>query len=146
MKNHLLLICFAIPLAPALAQAQQFTPMCPLTLTESAPPAPPNTQWDSMIYKGRGESRLESVLLFDGHPSDLASLMPDQSKDSLNQSIATWRLKASDQKRGVWIACTYTNTNAILAMQLPAQLRQCRMTQNLRSKGQLPEMKSFSCD
>lgn len=99
-----------------------------------------------MIYKGKGESRLESVMLFDGHPGELASLMPDQSKDSHSESISIWRIETSDAKRGVWIACTYTNTNAIFTMQLPPQLRQCRMTQIRHLQGRVAEMKSFSCE
>ncbi len=146
MKTHLLLISCAIFLASAKSEAQQTTPTCPPALTESAPPAPPNTHWQSMIYMGKGESRLESVMLFDGHPSELASLMPDQSKDSHAESISTWRIQASDAKRGVWIACTYSNTNAIFTMQLPPRLRQCRMTQRRHMKGAVAEMKSFSCD
>lgn len=146
MKLQCLLFCaFAFVNTP-ICNAQNTTPVCPATLAEGKPIAPPNTSWEGLIYAGRGEPHVESVMVFDGHPREMASLAPEQSMSSLNEVAAVWRFQQSDPQRGVWIACTYTNTNAILAMRLPSKIRECRLTQSATRLGKNTEVKALQCE
>jgi len=132
-----------LPLADCGAQVPVLT--CPPTMQQAAPAAPSGTSWVGMIYKGNGESRPESIMVFDGNPADMASLQPDQSKQTNKELTSIWHLDHPAPGRPFWLACTYTNSGGIFALPLPSNIRQCRLNQRVLPSGQVAEMVSFSC-
>lgn len=146
MKIQRLFLCTLVYVCAPLCEAQNSVPACPPTLIEAPPATPPNTTWEGMIYPGRGEARLESIMLFDGHPREMASLAPDEDQSSSKETTSIWHLPQADPQRGIWMACTYTNTNAIVAVRLLDKLRQCHITQSRSRSGQSAEVKSFNCE
>lgn len=146
MKISRLLLCMLVHLYSPLCQAQNSVPACPPTLNETPPATPPNTRWESMIYPGRTQPRLESMMLFDGHPREMASLVPDEDQSSSRGTTSIWHFQRTDPQRGIWVACVYTNTNAILTARLPDKLRQCIGAQGRNRAGQIAHVQSFSCE
>lgn len=125
--------------------AQPTVAVCP-SLMEQAPPAPPSgTQWQGMIYQGSGESRLDSIMVFDGHPREMVSLRPDHTKQTKGEMTSTWHLERPDQGRRFWLACTYSNSSGMFALPLAPTIRQCRITQRVSPSGRVAEMMSFAC-
>lgn len=146
MKIQTFILCTIVYLNAPHCDAQNSAPICPPTLIEAPPVAPQNTHWEAMIYPGRGEARLESVMLFDGHPREMASPAPDENQTSTQEASAIWHLPQTDAQRGIWMACTYKNTNAILAVRLPRTYRRCHITQIRNRVGRVTEVKSFNCE
>jgi len=125
--------------------AQAPVAACPPLMEQAPPTAPGGSQWLGMIYKGNGESRLESIMVFDGHPSELGSLRPDQGKPVNREMTSTWHLDQPEPGRSLWLACTYSNSNGIFARPLAPTIRECRLTQRVLASGRVAEMMSFSC-
>lgn len=144
MKLQCLLFSTSALIIAPMCSAQSVVPVCPPTLAESTPAPPPNSHWQGLIYMGQGTPKLATIMVFDGHPREMASLVPDESTSS-KEAIAVWRFRLSDSPRGIWIACTYTNTNAMFAMRLPSTVRECRLTQHRAGLGKSAAFKSFRC-
>jgi len=68
---------------------------------------------------------LSSVTIFDGPPSEQASLKYDDERVTKSEIIQTWELPASD--RGYWLVCGYTNTTAQLVRKLTNAIRACEV-------------------
>ena len=145
MKIILFCVGVAICLPFGECQAQTAVTACPPLMDQAAPLAPVGSRWVGMTYKGNGESRPESIMVFDGHPSELVSLQPDQSKQTTGELTSTWHFDAPTPGRGFWLACTYSNSSGIFALPLAPNSRQCRMTQRVTSSGRVAEMTSFKC-
>lgn len=146
MKIQRLVFFTLASICAPLCFAQTGVPSCPPTINEAPPATPPNTFWEGMIYPGRGEVRLESIMMFDGHPREMASLAPDEDHSSAKEITSVWHLHQNDTQRGIWMACTYSNTNAIRTVRVPRQLRRCRLTQGRGRSEQSDALKSFSCE
>lgn len=141
------LFCLSLAAFASLAEcrAQVTVPVCPPLMTQAPPTTPSNTQWIGMIYEGNGKSRPESIMVFDGHPSEMVSLQPDQSKQMQGELTSTWHLDHPEPGRRFWLACTYTNSSGIFALPLGEHIRQCRITQRILPSGRVADMKSFDC-
>jgi hypothetical protein len=145
MKFKLFCLSIAACLPLAECRAQVNVSACPALMMQAPPVAPSDTPWVSMIYKGYGESRPESIMVFDGHPAEMASLQPDQSKQTNGEITSIWHLDHPEPGRGFWLACTYTNSSGIFAIPLAPTIRQCRLKQRVLPSGRIAEMMSFSC-
>lgn len=66
---------------------------------------------------------LERVEIFDGKPSELASLVPDEDIGD-GRTTPMWRFVAGGQRR-IWVVCTYGASTGTVAVELPATTRQC---------------------
>src|SRR5262245_29789973 len=61
---------------------------------------------------------LRGVTLFSGKPEEMASLVPDSSK----QDKSTWTFSANEQ---IYISCEYNETSIQLTQALPAHTASC---------------------
>lgn len=116
---------------------------CPQTIAaESRLPAPPPS-WE--VAYGDAKCDLMGVTFYEGPPSEGASLVYDRASKSAKTWTATWRFTANE-RRGYWIACTYTNTSAILYKKLRDGLAECRVTYDRSvSTAGLPTVKAIRC-
>jgi hypothetical protein len=113
------LIAFACVIAaPNLARAESSCP--PMVVVEQKASAP-GPDW-SVSYSGY-QTAVAGVTIFDGPPSEQASLVPDSEKTSGDNLIQIWQLPKRD--RGYWLQCNYANTTAQISRRLPASFTRC---------------------
>ncbi len=133
MKRAILsLIAFACTIAaPQIACAQA---TCPATISVEQKASAPAADW-TVAYSGY-QTAAAGVTIFDGPPSQQASLVPDNEKTNEDAVVQTWRLARSD--RGYWLQCEYANTTAQIYRRLPASVTRCDVTyeRNVRFGGE----------
>jgi hypothetical protein len=126
MKKILLLLSFAsfaslALLAPLAALAATQAIECPASIDmKSLVKAPPG--WVAVESPDR--KGLDRIGLFSGHPSENASLAPDSSNDTKDDSTNLWTFEANSTEQ-IWAACSYRGTNTILAKQVVKGVRSC---------------------
>ena len=86
---------------------------------------------------------LRSVAFFDGHPSELAHLKPD---DEGEHSLVTQL--DPNTKGGSWVACEYTDTSAVLWAKLPDGTKRCKVEYDASIKlgGYWQGIRSIECE
>ncbi len=88
---------------------------------------------------------LAGVTFYDGPPSEKASLVYDQIARNKGQQTATWRFAPQD-KRQIWMACSYAGAGVQLARKLPANITTCSVTyDSQQSIAGLPVIKKIDC-
>lgn len=80
---------------------------------------------------------LESVDFYNGNPSEMAQMMPDNA-DSKKDPV--WTFGA---KREIWQVCRYTNTKISLSKNLGSRLKKCAVKFNKQID---PQIDSISCN
>ena len=113
------------------ASADSLVIECPQTISvmEVAAKAPPRAWKPLRSVALREFSYLE---VFDGHPYEKASLIPDQLPSPAATS-ATWRFPLGT--KNVWLSCSYRATGATLAWRLPDGVRRCTAAYRLVAEG-----------
>jgi hypothetical protein len=72
------------------------------------------------------KNRLVTVTLFDGPPSEMASLMPDVSKGSGDHAYASWDVGyIFDAGRSLYLACEYSGSKKTTAIKVEKKVQQC---------------------
>ena len=99
--------------------------MCPKSIETKQDVAAPQKPWESL--GGSSSHELEGVIVYDGHPSRMASLVPDNEVTRAGKPVAVWTFTQTATKR-IWLQCTYRGTSATLARQLDASLKSCEVT------------------
>lgn len=117
---------------------------CPAQLSsvEVANEAYPN--WELLIDQGKPSRQLDTVIVFDGNPSGMGALVPDQSSSQGTSMRSTWVL--ADPQTEYWMACIYRNSRAMLARRLPTLLKSCTLTNKVQKDGRVGSVVSFACD
>jgi hypothetical protein len=69
--------------------------------------------------------RLAGVALFDGPPSNRASVKFDQRKQTDRELTLVWKLR--DSPRSHYLQCSYERTTATIATALPPGVRECEV-------------------
>jgi hypothetical protein len=124
------LIAFVCAIAPVrFAQAES---ACPATVAVEQRVSAPTPDW-TVSYSGY-ETAVAGVTIFDGPPSQQASLVPDSEKTVGDNIIQVWQLPKSE--RGYWLQCNYANTTAQISRRL-AGVTRCDvvMDHNMRFGG-----------
>jgi hypothetical protein len=73
---------------------------------------------------------LMSVALFEGHPDERASLIPDEETEAQGRRISTWQLRDNGERR-YWIVCYYDRTKIALAHLIDPGISACVVTSDL---------------
>jgi hypothetical protein len=95
---------------------------CPTTIqTEQKATAPA----DWTVGYGALPIALAQVTIFEGPPSEQASLVYDTEKKMPKELVLTWNLGPS--KRGYWLQCAYSSTNAMISRRLPDSVTRCEV-------------------
>lgn len=71
--------------------------------------------------KANYKAEFENVALYDGHPQQMASVVPDI--DNSPPKSSTWNLNSISNN--YWLACRYKNTESKYAMNLPRGFTKC---------------------
>jgi len=140
-RQALILIGLACAIGPAdFARAES---ACPATVAVEQRASAPAPDW-TVSYSGY-ETAVAGVTIFDGPPTEQASLVPDSEKPSGDKIIQIWQLPKSD--RGYWIQCNYANTTAQISRRLPASVSRCDvvLNNNQRFIGGANVVKSVNC-
>jgi hypothetical protein len=122
MARGAVVIAFAALAAPAKAD--------PIIMTCPTEPTFRDTTV-GRVAKGWTVRPLESqrplrfITLFDGHPSERASLKPDGEPEAPS-NLAKWLFPSGT--KNIWLACHYRDTGAVLIKPLPNDLKQCTAT------------------
>ena len=107
--------------APQLACGQS---TCPPELAVVQQASVPSPDW-SVGYSGY-KIALAGVTVFEGPPSEQASLVPDSDKTTKDTVVQTWRLIKSTRR--YWLQCQYANTTAQIYRRLSADVTRCDVT------------------
>lgn len=146
MKAWTAIALVAIALPPTRVLAAPVVLKCPdriavkETVKASYPP------WEVTDDKGKVDIHLQSILLFDGHPREMASLVPDKTNATRGRLIATWKLARVEADRGYWVGCAYANSMTLLTIRLPDTVSICRYSQKMLHSGALAGIESFICE
>jgi len=74
----------------------------------------------------REKNPLVTVTLFDGPPSEMASLMPDVSKGSGDHAYASWDVSyIFDAGRNLYLACQYSGSKKTTNIKVEKKVQQC---------------------
>lgn len=140
------LIAALVTLHSTHAPAATVSVQCPqrISVEEIAKATYPS--WEMTADKGKVDVHLQSMLLYDGHPREMASLVPDRTTQARGQLVATWRLAKMEADRGYWVGCAYRNSMTLLTRRLPDTVSSCRFTQKTLSSGALAGVESFVCE
>jgi hypothetical protein len=127
MRTSATLIAFVLVflLCSTASRAEDFCPASVVT-EQHAVTVPKNYQAfkDSDIDDPLDPNRLYMVQVFDGKPSSLGSIRPDQFKNNM----LIWNLRNLEPNAVFWINCYYTDTEINLAEKLPSNLSSCAVS------------------
>jgi hypothetical protein len=95
---------------------------CPATIqTEQKGSAP--APW--AVSYGALPIALAQVTIFEGPPSEQASLVYDIEKKLPKEIVLTWNLGPSTH--GYWLQCAYSSTTATISRRLPESVKHCEV-------------------
>jgi len=128
-------------LLPASAVAADLS--CPMAIEATQKLAAPQKGWTEGT--GKLPTELSGLAVFDGPPSEMADLAPDEGPTTADSVSNIWDLPPSD--RGYWVTCSYGNTNVTLTRQLPKSVTRCEAVfeKNQTFAGGAPVARSAKC-
>ena len=95
---------------------------CPAAIqTEQRASAP--SPW--AVSYGALPIALAQVTIFEGPPSEQASLVYDNEKKLPKETVLTWNLGPSTH--GYWLQCAYSSTTAVISRRLPDSVKHCEV-------------------
>ena len=116
----ILIAAAGLLLSAELARAQV---ICPPTVDVDQKASATDAAW-TVSYSGL-RTELAGVTIFEGPPSEMASLAPDDTRTMRETVVQTWKLPQSDKR--YWIKCSYENTAAELSREMPAAVTSCKV-------------------
>jgi hypothetical protein len=84
-------------------------------------------EWES--FEDDIPLQLTSVGIYEGHPKERTSLIPDKEIKINGYSRSIWHL-VENGKRNYWIACYYDRTNIVLTRKIDFNISSCEVTYN----------------
>ena len=115
---------------------------CPPSITSNETITVQRVGWEAIATPQL--HKLENAQVYDGHPNEMASLVPDQSASRGHVHRATWFL-AAERERDTWIGCSYKNSSLLLAQKVSANARRCVLTYQRKGKSQPGELTGVEC-
>jgi hypothetical protein len=98
--------------------------VCPTTVRVAQRLEKPMPGWEES--RSQGASHLENISIYEGHPSQLAALVPDsEEKRGAGRSAAIWHLSPSSY--GYWIECSYTKTDVVISRRISDRAVRCEL-------------------
>ena len=84
------------------------------------------------------------VSFFDGDPSEMADLAPE---DSANPKVLEqrWQLSRAPD-RPVYMVCRYHGTDETVKREVPADVKECRLSGLVNEQGEVVGSPSLECD
>jgi hypothetical protein len=69
---------------------------------------------------------LKNITVYDGNPSELASLIPDKANRNRKEIYSVWYIN-SEQKMYTWIKCEFSGTSVTLSQPVPLGTKEIRV-------------------
>lgn len=117
---------------------------CPESINVTEKASEVDRPWEVTLDNGRRGYFLDDVRFYSGHPSQMASLVPDSDSRSANERKSIWRFP-SNSSTGYWIACSYQNTRLLATKKLPTNVKECQVVEQLLPSGVVLKVKSTAC-
>ena len=117
---------------------------CPESIKVTEKASGVDAAWQVTLDKGRGEYSLENIGFYAGHPSRMASLVPDSTDDSAGERKSIWRFPQDGSTR-YWIACSYRNTRLLATKKLRAGVKTCEVNEQLLPSGAVFKISGVVC-
>jgi hypothetical protein len=95
--------------------------------------------------EGRSEEphRLAGITIFDGPPSEMASLIGTDKVLSKTKTRTSWSFDGDHEH---WLLCSYANTSVTLSRAIPKVVKTCAVTYSrITSIAGLPEILKLEC-
>jgi hypothetical protein len=136
--NKLVIFAFLV-IASAGVRATELG--CPPTLEVTETLASSLGEWSE--GHSNEPHRLAGATIFDGRPSEMASLIGDTTVLSRTQTRTSWSL---DPSREYWLLCSYASTGVTLFRAIPRTAKACVVTYSRTSRiAGLPEILKLEC-
>ena len=117
----------ASPQSPPAASNGAPSATCPPTVAVAQSLSVAAAGWES--FEDDSPSQLMSVGVFNGHPLEQASLVPDSDTESAGRRVAVWQL-AENGSRRYWLACYYDHSRIALARMLASDITRVEVTRD----------------
>jgi hypothetical protein len=116
--------------------------ICPAHLeTRQSAKAP----YPYQLVPSNDASPLMGITFYDGDPKDEASLAPESEKKLTGTTVSTWKF-ATENKRGIFVRCSYLGTSLQLQRRLVPPPGTCTVTYDDKaSTGGLPTILKIMC-
>ncbi len=95
--------------------------------------------WDSFDDKLNGQKNFDYIQVFDGHPSEGASLVPDNENSKKDPYWTNQTLK------GFWVACYYRQSTVRLVKSIPKNVKRCTYKSKTRQKKETKTFDKLIC-
>jgi hypothetical protein len=82
---------------------------------------------DWSVINDSTSSRLSGVTIYDGFPEENASLVYYKELNKKRTLVLLWTFSGKE-KNGIWIVCRYSGTSMQIKKQLPAGIKELRIT------------------
>ena len=122
------LLAFSLGMSEARADAIR----CPAQVSPPRPSVRGESGWQAR-WSGPVERPLSSLAVYDGSPTEMAQLVPAQSRAHGHWFQAYDLSSLADNPRPIWIVCRYANTTMEMMRELPRGTR--RRVLNARNYG-----------
>ncbi|MEO7936542.1 MAG: STY0301 family protein [Dokdonella sp.] len=134
MQHFVRLLALVLAGLASTAQSAPLAIECPSSIapTATVTNAPPG--WS--VVSGEASSPFDSLAIFDGNPSELASLVPDRDLPDTKvgaRGEAEWDFEGG--ARNIWVGCSYSRTTVSLAQAIPDGSVKCRVQATHESNG-----------
>ena len=132
MKARFLLLFLGATVWAGAARAEIVA--CPdqLAVQQSVTPTPAG--WQS--FDSQDAHPLAGVSLSEGHPSELATLVPTSDRKQGKVAVTTWSFIPS--KDGYWLSCLYAGTSMAVTRKLPDGVKSCRVESDAQTNPPSP--------
>ena len=107
---------------------------CPASIKPAASISVVPPGWS--VISGEANSPFDSLAIFDGNPSELASLVPDRDLPDTKTGArgeAEWNFEGG--AKNIWVGCSYARTNVSLAQAIPDGVVKCRVQATHETEG-----------
>lgn len=100
--------------------------------------------WEVVRDEGKRGVHLTSISVYDGHPSGMATLVPNAASEKNKKRISRWNL-TPNTGAGYWVACNYSNTLLMVAKRVPSSASTCEVSETLLPNGRSIAIDSVRC-
>jgi len=100
--------------------------------------------WESLKDEGKGQHVLDNIFIYENHPREMASLVPDSQKEKGEKLSSKWKL-VDNGKTDYWVGCSYRSTKMMLVKKLSPTLKECIVQHDVIGKGSVLSVAGIEC-
>ncbi|QDQ27511.1 hypothetical protein FNU76_14740 [Chitinimonas arctica] len=143
-RTHFLIGALLLGLSGGASAAESQAMSCPESLPVTEQAGTLDKPWEVVADQGRGGYGLDGVRFYSGPPQEMATLVPDQTRQTSRERKSVWRLPSNGGQQ-YWLACAYRNTALLATRALPPELKSCELTEQLLPSGKVLKVVAVVC-